>query len=132
MDQPDISTRTNQHMLDILQRIARWMRPAAPVLGILILLLFLLCGGLALFIQSEFGDRLLMSTIAALLWCLYGYVFIQAFDNKVAVPTPDSRGWQRLKQRLTHLWLQLLVFVFIIMTLAVLWLTNRIISEVLS
>ncbi len=119
-------------MLDALQRLASWMRPAAPLLGILGLALLLLCGGLILFAQGATGDQLLLPAIAALAWCLCGYVFIHVFQQVPAFPDADLRGWRRLTRLFARAWHWLLALVFLGTTIGALMITNRIIGEALG
>ncbi len=73
-------------MLDTLQRLARWMRPAAPMLALAGLALLLLCIGLLLLTEAPRTDHLLLPAIAGLVWCLCGYVFILTFQHVPAFP----------------------------------------------
>ncbi|MGB5834529.1 MAG: hypothetical protein WBG92_21435 [Thiohalocapsa sp.] len=119
-------------MLELIARIARGMRPAAPVLGAVGFGLVLLCGGLILFAPGDSGDHLLLPAIAALVWCLCGYVFVQAFETVPAVPGPQLRGWQRFRRLIARGWHWLLAGVFLSATVAALSLTSRIIGEFLD
>jgi hypothetical protein len=119
-------------MLDTLQRLARWMRPAAPVLAFAGFALLLLCVGLLLLTEAARTDHLLLPAIAALVWCLCGYVFIRTFQQVPAFPSADLRGWQRLKRLFARAWHWLLALIFIATSIAALLLTSRIISESLA
>ena len=61
-------------MLDRLQRLASWMRPAAPFLVLAGMALLLLCLALLFLTDGgERGDKLLLPAIVAMIWCLCGY-----------------------------------------------------------
>lgn len=118
-------------MLDTLQRLAQWMQPAARYLSVAAVILLLTCLGLLLLTAGgERGDRLLLPAIAGLVWCIFGYVFIQTFESVPAPPGAEIRGWRMLKRRLARAGHWLLAIVFLGATIAALTLTNRIISEV--
>lgn len=119
-------------MLDTFQRLARWMRPAAPILAIASVALVLLCIGLLLLTEAPRTDHLLLPAIAGLVWCLCSYVFIVAFQHVPAFPHGDVRGWRRLKRLFARAWHWLLALVFIATTIAAFMLTTRIIGESLA
>jgi hypothetical protein len=119
-------------MLDTLQRLACWMRPAAPLFALAGLVLLLLCIGLLLLTEAPRTDHLLLPAIAGLVWCLCGYVFISTFQHVPAFPDADVRGWQRLKRLFSRAWHWLLALIFIATTIAALMLTKNIIGESLA
>jgi hypothetical protein len=119
-------------MLDTLQRLARWLRPAAPLLALAGVALLLLCIGLLLLTEAPRTDHLLLPAIAGLVWCLCGYVFILTFQHVPAFPADDMRGWQRLRRLIARAWHWLLALIFIAATIAAYMLTSRIIGESLA
>jgi hypothetical protein len=119
-------------LLDTLHQTARRMRPAAPALAVVGLLLFALCAMLLLFAQAEAPDRILLPAIVGVLWCLCGYVFIHAFAEVPAPPGAELSGWPRLQRQLARAWHWLLAVVFVAITIWALLVTNNVIGEALS
>jgi hypothetical protein len=127
-----MNRRSKLGLLDSLHRVARWMRPAAPIIALVGLALFTLCAGLLLFAQAEAPDKILLPAIVGVLWCLCGYVFIHAFAEVPAPPGAELEGWPRLKRQLARAWHWLLAVSYVGITLWALLITNHVIGEALS
>ena len=120
-------------MLDRLQRLASWMRPAAPFLVLAGMALLLLCLALLFLTDGgERGDKLLLPAIVAMIWCLCGYVFILAFETVPAFPGAELHGLRRLMRLFARAWHWLLAIIFIGVTVAAIMLSARILSEALA
>ncbi|MCF7984272.1 MAG: hypothetical protein K9L70_07700 [Thiohalocapsa sp.] len=119
-------------MLETLQRLATWMRPAAPFFAGVAILLFALCAVLVLTTRSASADRVLMPAIAGLLWTLCGYVFVRTFESVPAPASPDMSAWRRLKRGVSRAWHWLLAAAFAAATIAALLVTNHLIREALG
>ncbi|KAA6185997.1 hypothetical protein F2Q65_06410 [Thiohalocapsa marina] len=119
-------------ILDTLHRLARRLRPVAPALATIGLLLLAASVGLLLWRQEQASDVMLLPAIAGMLWCLFGYLFIRSFERVPAPPDPAARGWRRLKARLARGWHGLLALVFGGVTLWALWITVWILREAIG
>lgn len=118
--------------LSRLQGLARWLRPALPVLRGLAVLLFLVAAYLVVFGDPQRSDAVLLPAIVGFLWCLCAAVFITTFESVPPPATADMAGWPRLKRGLARSWYGLLALVFLGLTVAGLLLTNRLVGEALG
>jgi hypothetical protein len=119
-------------MLQILQRTASRLRPAAPVLAAAGVLSLIAVAALLLLAPGAAAEAWLRLAIVALLWSLCGYVFIQAFQQIPPPPDAAMGAWQRLSRRLARGWLWLLALVFVGTTIAAVLLTNRLVTDALD
>jgi hypothetical protein len=119
-------------MLTRLQHLARWLRPARPVLVGMGALCLGLAAYLVIFGDPQRSDAVLLPAIIGVLWCLCAVVFINSFEAVPAPPTAEASGWTRFKHTLVRLWYGLLALAFLVVTVATLLLTNRLIGEALG
>jgi hypothetical protein len=115
-------------MLEFLSRLARRIRPAAPLLAVLAGLLFSAIVVLILTTGSAAADRWLTAGVAALLWTLCGWVFIQAFATVPPPPEPGLRGLRKLQRQLNRAFHRLLALALVGLVLASLLLTKRLLT----
>lgn len=115
-------------MIDQLQRAARalqFLRVPAIVLGLVALATLLV---LMLASPSREGDRLLIPSIVCLLWSLSTYAFITMFREVPEKSGKRSRFFARVRRAIVRAGYWLLAVVFVTTTLAVTWLSFRILT----
>ncbi|MBK5930862.1 hypothetical protein [Halochromatium salexigens] len=112
-------------MLESLSRIATRLRGLTSALIVLLIVLLI---GAAIIIFNPGSHALqaaLPAVIALLLWTLCGLVFIQTFTTVPTRPSPEMRGFPRLARRLNRGFHWLLFATFILISIAALMLTTR-------
>jgi hypothetical protein len=119
-------------LLNRLQALARWLRPARPLFVGVGAIAFALAAYLVVFGDPQTSDPLLLPAIVGLLWSLCAALFISTFEAVPQPAGPDLRGWARLRRRAARLWYGLLALAFLGLTVAALLLTRRLIGEALG
>lgn len=108
-------------MLDLIQRIARHLKPARPILiGLVACGVLTAAVGLFAFAGSE-GDALLMPGLLVLVWAVTAIVFIDVFAHIRRIPRPDREShpdfWSDSQHRLREGFQWLLVLGFLVLSL---------------
>jgi hypothetical protein len=115
-------------ILNTIQRTAvtlQWMKRPLLVLalGFLVVVVYIVLTS-----RTHAGDHYLVPSIIGLLWSLSAYAFIINFCAIQPPAEKDASFLFRLKRRLHRIWYGFLAFIFVNATLAVLFVSYRLLS----
>lgn len=115
-------------MIDVFQKLAVRMRPLRFVAvggGVVFLAV---TAAVTLHSDSWDGDHYLVPAMVGLLWSLSAYAFIQTFQSVPAIGGRDLGFWHRARRFIHRGWYWLLAALFSITTVALIFLTSRLIA----
>lgn len=111
----------------VLDRLKTWAGKFI-IMKPLLVILALVFAGLAcywLFADNTDSNGYLVASIAALLWSLIGYFVLAVFPFVPPKPDSTERLFPRLKRRIVRGLYGFAFILFVVMSLATLWLTLR-------